>query len=74
MSEQVCADCGATITPGHFKGWWRDAQDSLVCRSEYEGSDDDRPILLSADFHYVEGEHRRYLPNTRPATDTKGPP
>jgi hypothetical protein len=57
-----CADCGANVTPGHFTGWWRDSKDSLVCRAEYDLTDDTKPRLLWADYHYVEGEVRRYWP------------
>jgi len=60
--EMVCAGCGVPILPGKTKGWWRDLNGSLACVVEIDTSDKEKPVLLWADYHYVEGEVQRYWP------------
>lgn len=59
-----CADCGAKVEGGHRRnGWWTTVSrigeplaQSAVCRVVMDGN-----RMLSADYHYVEGEEQRHF-------------
>lgn len=62
IGKSRCADCGVPITKRPWQPW-RDARGRMICRSEIaEG------LLISADYHHVEGESQRHWPNKKGTT------
>ena len=57
----TCADCGAEVV--ERRGRWADQRTedghAFVCRYQVIINDNGDPVLLSADYHHVEGESQR---------------
>jgi hypothetical protein len=61
MGDEVCADCGRRVERrrnGHWAERITSTSWSFTCRAVVEGD-----VLVSADYHYVEGEQQRHFPN-----------
>lgn len=61
-----CADCGRDLVI--HRGRWAHVGKSgktwgYVCRMVHS-NDDDQPRILSADYHYIEGEVQKHWPPT----------
>jgi hypothetical protein len=62
---ETCADCGREVV--FHRGRWAnivrpDKEWSYVCRLAYEDDDEHLPRLVSADYHYIEGEVQDHWP------------